>query len=84
MKVMVIGVDDHDRVKLSRRRAYEELGEPDPIVTTDAAPDREPRSDRDRDRDRGQYGDRPPRRRDDGQRSGGRGGRGGGGGGGRR
>ena len=26
MKVVVIGVDDHDRVKLSRRRAMEELG----------------------------------------------------------
>ncbi len=36
MKVMVIGIDDHDRVKLSRRRAYEELGIPDPFLTRSA------------------------------------------------
>ncbi|GIW93278.1 MAG: polyribonucleotide nucleotidyltransferase [Pirellulaceae bacterium] len=32
MKVMVIGIDDHDRVKLSRRRALEELGLPDTVA----------------------------------------------------
>ncbi len=32
MKVLVIDVDDHDRVKLSRRRALEELGLEDPIA----------------------------------------------------
>ena len=32
MKVLVIDVDEHDRVKLSRRKALEELGEEDPIA----------------------------------------------------
>ncbi|MFP6674419.1 MAG: polyribonucleotide nucleotidyltransferase [Pirellulaceae bacterium] len=32
MKVYVIGVDDHDRVKLSRRKAFEELGIEDPLA----------------------------------------------------
>ncbi|HEY2415596.1 MAG TPA: polyribonucleotide nucleotidyltransferase [Pirellulaceae bacterium] len=32
MKVLVIDVDDHDRVKLSRKRAYEELGIPDEMA----------------------------------------------------
>ncbi len=32
MKVLVIDVDDHDRVKLSRRRALEELGLEDDLV----------------------------------------------------
>lgn len=32
MKVLVIDVDDHDRVKLSRRRALEELGLPDELA----------------------------------------------------
>ena len=32
MKVLVIDVDEHDRVKLSRRKALEELGEDDPIA----------------------------------------------------
>ena len=32
MKVLVIDVDEHDRVKLSRRRALEELGEEDPMA----------------------------------------------------
>jgi polyribonucleotide nucleotidyltransferase len=35
MKVLVIDVDDHDRVKLSRRRALEELGLPDELATAD-------------------------------------------------
>jgi polyribonucleotide nucleotidyltransferase len=84
MKVLVIGVDDHDRVKLSRRRAYEELGEPDPKASEGEPAERGERDQgqgRDRERsqgrDRERSGDRPPRRRDDGQRSsGGRGGRG--------
>ncbi|MCM2372422.1 polyribonucleotide nucleotidyltransferase [Aporhodopirellula aestuarii] len=32
MKVLVIDVDEHDRVKLSRRRALEELGLDDPLA----------------------------------------------------
>lgn len=67
MKVLVIGVDDHDRVKLSRRRAYEELGIPDELASAEPGEgdgggqsrDRGDRGDRDRDR-----GDRP--RRSDG------------------
>lgn len=35
MKVLVIDVDDHDRVKLSRRRALEELGLPDELATAE-------------------------------------------------
>ena len=66
MKVIVIDVDDHDRVKLSRRKAYEELGIPDEM-----APHGEPSSGGG-DRGGGDR-DRPPRRDD-------RGGRGGGGG----
>lgn len=78
MKVIVIDVDDHDRVKLSRRRAHEELGLPDEMAVVegggggdgDGGRDRPPR--RDGDRDRGRGGDR-------GGRGGDRGGRGGGG-----
>ena len=92
MKVLVIDVDDHDRVKLSRRRALEELGLPDELAPkTDGPPgeggERPPRPPRD-DRgggdrgpggDRGgDRGDRP--RHDRGGRGGDRGGRGGGGG----
>ncbi|MFN5917218.1 MAG: S1 RNA-binding domain-containing protein, partial [Planctomycetota bacterium] len=33
MKVLVIDIDDHDRVKLSRRRALEELGIEDDLAT---------------------------------------------------
>jgi len=64
MKVLVIDVDEHDRVKLSRRKACEELG-----VTDELVPHGEPvapSEDRPR-RDGGRGGDR-----------GGRGGRGGG------
>ena len=80
MKVLVIDVDEHDRVKLSRRKALEELGEEDPIAASVEAEG----GDRDRgDRDRGDRGDRGgdddrPRRRRGGR---GRGGSGGGGGG---
>lgn len=34
MKVLVIDIDEHDRVKLSRRRALEELGEEDAMAAT--------------------------------------------------
>ncbi len=87
MKVLVIGVDDHDRVKLSRRRALEELGLEDELAVAAESGQREGgrseggRSEGGRDRsernDRG--GDRPPRRSQGGDRS-----RGGGGGRGRR
>jgi polyribonucleotide nucleotidyltransferase len=60
MKVVVIGVDDHDRVKLSRRRALEELGIKDEIVSAeggDKGGDRD-QSRRPRGGDRGDRGDR--------------------------
>lgn len=60
MKVMVIGIDDHDRVKLSRRRAYEELGIPDPWVTKSER--------RDRDHDRGRRREESRSGRGDGGR----------------
>ncbi len=37
MKVLVIDIDDHDRVKLSRRRALEELGIEDDLATDESA-----------------------------------------------
>ena len=92
MKVLVIDVDEHDRVKLSRRKALEELGEEDELAaaTEDRDSDRGERGERsdrggrgDRD-DRGPRGggdgdDRPRRRRGGGGGGGGRrdGGRGG-------
>ncbi len=33
MKVFVIDIDDHNRVKLSRKRAYQELGLEDELAT---------------------------------------------------
>ncbi len=78
MKVLVIDVDEHDRVKLSRRRALEELGEEDEMAAAIEASGEG--SDRGGDRDRDD--DRPRRRRGGSGR--GRGGNGGGGGGGRR
>ncbi|MCO8123802.1 polyribonucleotide nucleotidyltransferase [Stieleria sp. TO1_6] len=81
MKVLVIDVDEHDRVKLSRRQALEELGEEDEIAALVA----EQGDDRGGDRDGGDDGDRPRRPRSGGGGSGGsgrrRGGSGGGGGG---
>ncbi|TWT94353.1 polyribonucleotide nucleotidyltransferase [Neorhodopirellula pilleata] len=75
MKVLVIDVDEHDRVKLSRRRALEELGVEDPLAAEleEAGGDRGGDGDADGD-------DRPRRRRGGGRgrgpRSGGdRGGR---------
>lgn len=71
MKVIVIDVDDHDRVKLSRRRAMEELGLPDEMASLGGGGGGEGEGEGRGDRDRG------PRRDD----RGGRGGRGRGGGG---
>src|SRR5436190_15509927 len=42
MKVLVIDVDEHDRVKLSRKRVYEELGIPDEMAAQTA--ERPPRA----------------------------------------
>ena len=85
MKVLVIDVDEHDRVKLSRRRALEELGEEDELA---AAIEADGGGGDDAWRDRGDRGDgdRPRRRRGGRGGGGGGGGRGGsgGGGGGRR
>jgi polyribonucleotide nucleotidyltransferase len=84
MKVLVIDVDEHDRVKLSRKRAYEELGIPDELATVERPP--RPEGDAgeggefqgsDRGGDRGEYRGGP---RGGGGRGGDRGGRGGGGG----
>ena len=82
MKVLVIDVDEHDRVKLSRRQALEELGEEDEIAAMVA----EQGDDRGGDRDRGDGddGDRPRRRSGGGGSGRRRGGSGGGGGGSRR
>ncbi len=83
MKVLVIGIDDQDRVKLSRKRALEELGIEDDVRPEGGAgpggerPERAERSDRGD--DRGRYQEGGPR--GDGGRRGGGGGRGGRGGG---
>ncbi|MCA9130242.1 MAG: S1 RNA-binding domain-containing protein, partial [Planctomycetales bacterium] len=82
MKVIVIDIDDQDRVKLSRRRALEELGIEDEFASNEAGddrPERAERSERDRGGERGGGGDRG---RYSDSRGGGR--RGGGGGRGRR
>jgi polyribonucleotide nucleotidyltransferase len=68
MKVLVIDVDDHDRVKLSRRRALEELGLEDDLVAAGEAAGGE-RGERS---ERGDRGDRGRRSRDDGGRGRGR------------
>ena len=93
MQVMVIEVDGQDRVKLSRKRAIEELGLEDEFDVEDGDGefdddgdfDRDDRGDRDRGGDRGDR-ERPQRRGGGGGGGGGggrgRGGRGGGGGGG--
>jgi polyribonucleotide nucleotidyltransferase len=68
MKVLVIDVDEHDRVKLSRKRAHEELGLPDEMASQGVGVGAEG------------GGDRPPRREGEGDyrpRGGDRGGRGG-------
>lgn len=86
MKVIVIDIDEQDRVKLSRRRALEELGIEDEFASGSdedrGGDDQEPRPDRGGP-DRG--GDRFERSgRAGGDRGGDRGGRRGGGGGGNR
>jgi polyribonucleotide nucleotidyltransferase len=73
LKVLVIGIDEHDRVKLSRRRALEELGLPDDLAPAEGASGEEGGGDRDRDRDRDRDGGRD-RDRDRPRRSGGGGG----------
>ena len=72
MKVLVIDVDEHDRVKLSRRQALEELGEEDEIAALVAEQGDERGGDRDR--GDGDDGDRPRRRGGSGRRRGGSGG----------
>ena len=72
MPVMVIAVDEHDRVKLSRRRALEERGLEDELA---AAVQSKEGGSEEGDSDSGggeeDRGDRPPRRR--GRGGGGRG-----------
>ena len=80
MKVIVIDIDDQDRVKLSRRRALEELGIEDEFAGAsegEEGAEREPRGERpSRGFGEGGGGDRGPRR--DGPRGGSRGSGGGG------
>jgi polyribonucleotide nucleotidyltransferase len=86
MKVIVIDIDDQDRVKLSRRRALEELGLPDEFASAEGPGEGEERVERAERSDRGDRGDRGRDRggdrygdRDRGRRGGGGGGSGGGG-----
>ena len=65
MKVLVVSVDDHDRVKLSRRQALEELGLEDEMVTEENSGDGPSEESSESSNDGG-----------GGERSGGRGGRG--------
>jgi polyribonucleotide nucleotidyltransferase len=73
MLVKAIAIDDQDRVKLSRKAALAERGQPDELASRTRPPSGEPRGgagtppprrpstgdrDRDRDRDRGYGGDR--------------------------
>jgi polyribonucleotide nucleotidyltransferase len=58
MLVKAISVDDQDRVKLSRKAALAERGEPDAYAQAHPASERPPAGDRGGDRDRGG----PPRR----------------------
>lgn len=86
MKVLVIDIDEQDRVKLSRRQALETLGIEDEFAAasgeegSEVRPERTDRGDRDRgDRDRGDRGrDRGGRRGGSGSGSRGRSGGGGG------
>ena len=83
MKVLVIDVDGNDRVKLSRRRALEELGLEDEFAVEEEEDDFDGGDDfDDDDNDRGGRSDRDRGDRDRGgrDRGGDRGGRGGGGG----
>jgi len=78
MKVLVIDVDEHDRVKLSRKRAHEELGISDEMAVQGppAGGDR-PAGEGDFGGDRGGGGERGGYRGGGGGRGGDRGGRGG-------
>jgi polyribonucleotide nucleotidyltransferase len=67
LKVLVIDIDDHDRVKLSRRRALEELGLEDDLARP--AEEGDGGESRGRDRDRGGDRDRGRSRRSGGNRS---------------
>ncbi len=79
MKVIVIDIDEQDRVKLSRRRALEELGIEDEFASQEGDDERPERAERSADRDRG--GDRGDRGGDRGRSGDSRGrGRSGGGG----
>jgi polyribonucleotide nucleotidyltransferase len=62
MKVLVIDVDDHDRVKLSRRKALEELGIEDDFVPGERAAAGAGSGGEGGGGDRGRGGDRGPRR----------------------
>jgi polyribonucleotide nucleotidyltransferase len=62
MKVIVIDIDEHDRVKLSRRRALEQLGIADTVPAGEER-EREPRGERRRE-GRGRNGDGRGRDRD--------------------
>jgi polyribonucleotide nucleotidyltransferase len=65
MKVLVIDVDEHDRVKLSRRRALEQLGIPDTLAGAGGGEERARRKPRDAeggDREYGRHGGRERRR----------------------
>ncbi|SMP61175.1 polyribonucleotide nucleotidyltransferase [Neorhodopirellula lusitana] len=79
MKVLVIDVDEHDRVKLSRRRALEELGVEDPLAAELEGEGGGERSSGSSDGD-GDGEDRPRRRRGGRGRGGPRSGGGSGGG----
>ncbi|MEM1227207.1 MAG: polyribonucleotide nucleotidyltransferase [Planctomycetota bacterium] len=73
MKVLVIDVDEHDRVKLSRRKALEVLGEDDPLAAhTEERPERGEGDDEDRPRRRRGGGGGRGRNSRGGDRSGGR------------
>src|SRR5207253_6099827 len=82
MKVLVIDVDDHDRVKLSRKRAHEELGIPDEMAAQ--AAERPPRPEGGEGDGGGEFGAAGSGGGDRGGYRGGGGDRGGGGGGGYR
>jgi polyribonucleotide nucleotidyltransferase len=71
MKVLVIDIDEHDRVRLSRRRALEELGVEDDMVGAGEGGERPPRPARE---DRGGDFDRGGERERGGDRGGYRGG----------
>ncbi len=82
MKVIVIDIDEQDRVKLSRRRALEELGIEDEFASAEEGDERPERPERSPDRG-GERGGRYSDSRGGGGRGGDRGRGGGGGGGGR-